>query len=267
MEESIKQVVTLPVESLRPGRYQPRKNFKQDALQELADSIRQHGLMQPIVVYPVGSSYEILAGERRWRAVQLAGLHEIPAIIREGLSDEAIQVLTLIENLQREDLNPVEEAQSMLRLKQEFALSVEEIAKTLGKARPTVSNALRLLELDSEILGWVENESLKEGHAKALLAAPKEHRRSLALECIQDKVTVRQVEAKAKQLRGSHEDVDVQLSRHIARLEEHVSQTVGQPTSIATKNKTGSKGVLSLKFSSHEELEGLLSRLGVSLDD
>jgi len=161
-------VSQLGIELIQRGRYQPRRHFDEEKLQELADSISAQGVVQPIVVRPVGNVYEIIAGERRWRAAQLAGLHEIPAVVRE-VDDQAAMAMALIENIQRDDLNPLEEAGALHRLLEEFGLTHQEIAQAVGKSRTTVTNLLRLLELEPEVKTWLDEGKMEMGHARAIL--------------------------------------------------------------------------------------------------
>ena len=209
----------LPVEFLQRGKYQPRRDFDQEALQELADSIKAQGVMQPIVVRQVGNQrYEIVAGERRWRACQLAGLADIPALIRD-ISDEAAIAMALIENIQRENLNPIEEAMALRRLQSEFSLSQQEVATAVGKSRSVVANLLRLLSLESEVLDQLQSGMLDTGHAKVLLALEGIQQTKAAKQVIDGRLSVRQTEALVKALLQTADSVaEVVVDPNIARL-------------------------------------------------
>lgn len=272
MTKTKQELRTIGVSELRRGRYQPRNSFDQAALEELADSIRESGILEPIVVYPSGDGYEILAGERRWRAAQIAGIHEVPCVVREELSDEQILVLSIIENLQREDLNPVEQARAMSQLQREFGLSVAEVGRRLGIPRSTASNALRLLTLDNEILGYIESGKLSEGHGKSLLAASPERRTELARVCVQRQLSIKALDTQIKgagkgEGKPTKNQANEESMRYITRLEDRVSRVVGQTTEILASNENGSKGRISLTYNSFEEMEGILEKLGVRLDE
>ncbi|HYD30665.1 MAG TPA: ParB/RepB/Spo0J family partition protein [Azospirillaceae bacterium] len=251
---------TLPIEFLRPGKYQPRRQFDEEALQGLVVSIREKGVLQPLLVRPEGlhrSTYEIIAGERRWRAAQLAGLHEVPAIIRDFSDREALEI-ALIENLQRQDLTPFEEAEGFRRLLDEFQHTQEELAKVVGKSRSHVANLLRLLALPAAVRLMVEKGDLTAGHARALLTA--DDPLALAKEVVKRGLNVRQTEAlvravadeKAKGGRKGAKDPNV------LALEQDLTTRIGLKVIINTQGKGGS---VNLHYQDLDQLDDLLRRL------
>lgn len=251
----------LPVEFLQRGKYQPRRDMDQVALEELAESIRNQGIMQPIVVRPIGEGrYEIIAGERRWRACQLAGLDKIPAVIRD-VPDETAIALALIENIQREDLNPMEEAFALKRLQDEFELTQKEVAEAVGKSRTAVTNILRLLNLSDDVKTMLEHGDLEMGHARCLLSLEPEKQRAIARAIVAKGLSVRQAEALSKKAQ-SNDDVTAMVeeeNRDIADLQEQLGQKVGVPVEIQ-HSKKGS-GKLVLKYNNLDELDGILAHL------
>ena len=249
----------LPVEFLQRGKYQPRRDFDQEALQELADSIKAQGVMQPIVVRQVGNQrYEIVAGERRWRACQLAGLAEIPALIRD-ISDEAAIAMALIENIQRENLNPVEEAMALRRLQSEFSLSQQEVATAVGKSRSVVANLLRLLSLESEVLDHLQAGRLDTGHAKVLLALEGMQQTKAAKQVIDGRLSVRQTEALVKALLQTSERVaEAVVDPNIARLSRELSEMLG--TQVSIDDKKG-RGKIVIQYPSLDVLDGILRKI------
>ncbi|MCW8125387.1 ParB/RepB/Spo0J family partition protein [Microbulbifer halophilus] len=257
----------LPIEFLQRGRYQPRRDFPQESLQELADSIRAQGIMQPIVVRPVGEHrYEIVAGERRWRAAQLAELDRVPSLVRE-VSDEAAIAMALIENIQREDLNPVEEASALKRLQDEFELTQAEVAEAVGKSRTAVTNLLRLLSLTGEVRTLLERGDLETGHAKALLGLAGDTQRAAARQVVERGLTVRQTETLVRRLHQQAENPAPARPKedpNIRRLSERLSEKVGVPVAIDHNDK--GVGRLVLRYSSLDELDGILAHLGYSED-
>lgn len=258
-EEGKKLPQTLPVEFLERGKYQPRREMNQDALQELADSIQQQGIMQPLVVREVGESrYEIVAGERRWRAAQLAGLHDVPVIVRE-LSDEATIAMALIENIQREDLNPMEQAIALDRLKREFDLTQEAVAKAVGKNRATVANLLRLMSLNEDVKQMLDSGSIELGHAKLFLPLEPGPQSAIAREVAQKELTVRQTEVLIKNYHQGVKTTPVKESPDVLRLQEELSERVGLPVKI--QQMSGGKGKFIVSYSSLDELDGLLSHI------
>ncbi|MDP5210697.1 ParB/RepB/Spo0J family partition protein [Microbulbifer sp. 2205BS26-8] len=256
----------LPIEFLQRGRYQPRRDFPQESLQELADSIRAQGIMQPIVVRATGAQrYEIIAGERRWRAAQLAGLEKVPALLRD-VSDEAAIAMALIENIQREDLNPVEEAAALKRLQDEFKLTQQQVADAVGKSRSAVTNLLRLLSLSEEVRTFLERGDLELGHAKALLGLSGATQRCAARQVVERSLTVRQAEALVRRLQQPQTPAPEKSppDANIRRLSERLAEKVGVPVSI-NHNDKGS-GRLVLRYTTLEELDGILAHLGYAED-
>lgn len=254
------KLAELPIEFMQRGKYQPRRDMRQDALQELADSIKAQGVMQPIVVRPMGEQrYEIIAGERRWRASQLAGLDKIPAVIRE-VSDEAAIAMALIENLQREDLNPIEEAFALKRLQDEFELTHQEVATAVGKSRAAVTNSLRLLNLNDEVRTLLEHGDLEMGHARCLLSLPGELQCQVARQIVARGLSVRQAEALARNaLQNNPEEASQPRDADIQQLEERLAEHVGVPVNIQHSAK--GKGKLILKYNNLDELDGILNHL------
>jgi ParB family transcriptional regulator, chromosome partitioning protein len=252
-------VVKLPVESIARDGTQPRKVFDETKLKELADSIRAQGIIQPILVRKEGDKYRIIAGERRWRASQLAGLHEVPAIVREASDHEAFE-MALVENLQRTDLNPVEEAEGYRRLVDDHALTQEEVSQKVGKDRSTVANALRLLALPDEVKTMLADGSLSPGHARALLGIPKVPELiDLAQKIAAQKLTVRETERLVKQRRGDSETAKAKEksesppSRHLV---EELQRLLGTKVRLQER---GGKGTLEIDFFSYEDLDRLLA--------
>ncbi|MGM0983201.1 MAG: ParB/RepB/Spo0J family partition protein [Pseudomonadota bacterium] len=251
----------LPLGQLSRGKYQPRRDIQPEALEELADSIRAQGVMQPIVVRPVGESrYEIIAGERRWRAAQLAELDVIPAVIRD-VTDEVALALALIENIQREDLNPVEEAMALKRLLDEFALTQQQVADAVGRSRAQVANLLRLLTLDPEVQTLLERGDLDMGHARALLALSGARQRKAAHEVVNKDLTVRDTEALVKRI-ASGEPAKPQReapSADVAGLETRLAEVLGAPVKI--QHGRGGKGRVTIRYASLDELDGILEHI------
>ncbi len=253
----------LPIDMIQRGKYQPRRDMQPEALEELAESIKVQGVMQPIVVRPIGpEKFEIIAGERRWRATQLAGLDTIPAIIRE-VSDEAAIAMALIENIQREDLNAMEEALSLSRLQQEFGLTQQQVADAVGKSRSTVTNLLRLISLRDDVQRMLEHGDLELGHAKALLGLPVEHQSQAASTVVSKGMSVRQTEALVRsllsQLDSPRAKKNVPLDPDIKSLQDQLSEKVGVPVTL--QHGANGKGKLVLKYSSLNELDGILSHI------
>ena len=249
----------LPVEFLQRGQYQPRRDFDQEALQELADSIRAQGVMQPIVVRQLGNQrYEIIAGERRWRACQLAGQADIPALVRD-ISDEAAIAMALIENIQRENLNPIEEAMALRRLQTEFSLSQQEVATAVGKSRSVVANLLRLLSLESEVLDHLQAGLLDTGHAKVLLALEGTQQIKAAKQVIDGQLSVRQTEALVKALLKTTDQVaQAVVDPNIARLSRELSEMLG--TQVSIDDKKG-RGKIVIQYPSLDVLDGILRKI------
>lgn len=254
------QLRHLPVDLIQRGQYQPRRDMHQEALEELAASIRSQGVMQPIVVRPVaGDRYEIIAGERRWRACQLAGLHDIPAVIRE-VSDEDTLAMALIENIQRENLNPMEEAMAMQRLMHEFELTQQALADVVGKNRATVANLLRLNSLTQEVKTMLEHGDLEMGHARALLALNDELQAETARQVVNKGLTVRQTEALVRQIQEPAEKKPVpKPDANIRSLEEMLGKRLGARVGIQHTEK--GKGKLIIQYNSLDELDGILGHI------
>ena len=249
----------LPVEFLQRGQYQPRRDFDQEALQELADSIRAQGVMQPIVVRQIGNQrYEIIAGEQRWRACQLAGQADIPALVRD-VSDEAAIAMALIENIQRENLNPIEEAMALRRLQTEFSLSQQDVATAVGKSRSVVANLLRLLSLESEVLDHLQAGLLDTGHAKVLLALEGTQQIKSAKQVIDGQLSVRQTEALVKALLKATDQVaQAVVDPNIARLSRELSEMLG--TQVSIDDKKG-RGKIVIQYPSLDVLDGILRKI------
>ena len=253
----------LPVEFLQRGKYQPRRDIDMDALSELASSISQQGVMQPIVVRKVAKDkYEIIAGERRWRATQKAGLATIPAIIRE-LTDEAAIAMALIENIQREDLNAIEESRALLRLQDEFGLTQQQVADAVGKSRSAVTNLMRLASLEEPVQTQLELGEIDLGHAKCLLALEGIQQISAGREIAANALSVRQTETLVKQMKNASlnkiQKVNVRVDADILRMQESLSERLGAEVSI--QHKTNGGGKLVFKYHCLDELEGILSRI------
>jgi ParB family chromosome partitioning protein len=252
----------LPIESIRPGRYQPRKQLKPISLQELADSIKAQGVIQPIVVRVLDNQhYELIAGERRWRASQLAGLQEIPAIIKE-LSDQAALAIALVENVQREDLNAIEQALALQRLIQEFTLTHQQVAETVGKSRATVTNLLRLLSLPCEVQTLLHDESLEMGHVRALLTLERDQQLQIARTIVDKKLSVRETEALVRRLQVIKSSPSGRPTKDpdILRLQTRLTERLG--SQVTLHHNTKGRGRLVIQYGSLEELEGVLIHLG-----
>jgi ParB family chromosome partitioning protein len=253
----------LPVDVIQRGRYQPRVDMHPESLQDLADSISEQGVVQPIVVRSIGNGrYEIIAGERRWRAAQQAGLHEIPAVIR-NVDDRAAIAIALIENIQRENLNPLEEARALKRLIDEFEMTHEQAAQAVGRSRVAVSNLLRLLDLEDAVKGMVERGELEMGHARALLALSGVRQVEAARQVIARGLTVRATErlVQESQRPDVHHRSSARASRDpdIQRLEARLSDRLG--ASVQIRHGTGGKGRLEIRYNSLDELDGILEHI------
>jgi ParB family chromosome partitioning protein len=252
---------TLPVDVIQRGKYQPRLDMHQESLQDLADSISAQGVVQPIVVRAIAAGrYEIIAGERRWRAAQLAGLHEIPAVVRE-VEDRAAIAIALIENIQRENLNPLEEARALERLIKEFELTHEQAAEAVGRSRAAVSNLLRLLDLEDSVKELVEKGALEMGHARALLALSGSKQREAARQVVSRGLTVRATEGLVKSLQrpATPKPAKAGKDANIQRLEADLSDTLG--ARVAVHQGRGGKGKLEISYNSLDELDGILAHI------
>jgi ParB family transcriptional regulator, chromosome partitioning protein len=251
----------LPIEFVKTGRFQPRKDFDPTKLQELADSISAQGVVQPIVVRAVEADrYEIIAGERRWRAAQIAGLHDIPVVVRD-VTDQAALAIALIENIQREDLNPLEEAEALRRLQEEFSLTHQQIADAVGKSRAAVTNLLRLNELNPEVKTLLLNGSLEMGHARAILAIAKAQQPEVARKVVAKKLSVRETESLVRRvLEESKQTSPQRLDPDIAGFAERVTEKLGAKVQIQHGSKGSGKLIIS--YDSLDHLEGVIERLG-----
>ena len=256
------QLLQLPVELLQRGKYQPRRDINAEALEDLANSIRSQGIMQPLVARQLADGqYEIIAGERRWRAAQQVGLDKVPVIVRE-VSDEAAIAMALIENIQREDLNAMEESLALQRLQQEFQLTQQQVADAVGKSRSAVTNLMRLTSLELEVQNLLERGDLELGHAKCLLALDGAMQVNAARTVAGTSMTVRQTEALVKKLQVGDTNAAVpeaQSSPDIKRLENDISEKIGVPVTIQHSAKGAGK--LIFKYSSVDELDGILDHL------
>jgi ParB family transcriptional regulator, chromosome partitioning protein len=261
------ELAKLPLDLLQRGKYQPRVDMRPETLQELADSIKAQGVVQPIVVRPVEGAgpsqhYEIIAGERRWRAAQIAGLTEIPAVIRR-IPDEAAIAVALIENIQRENLNPLEEARALERLINEFALSHQQAADAVGRSRAGVSNLLRLLELAPEVAERVEKRELEMGHARALLAlSNRKQQIETALIVVKKSLSVRETEALVRRLQQSPTSKVEEAANgdpNVNRLEQELADKLG--AKVAIQHSSGGKGKLVVSYNSLDELDGILAHI------
>lgn len=253
-------VQKLPIEFLQRGKYQPRKDIDPEKLKELSDSIAAQGIIQPIVVRKISAEkYEIVAGERRWRAAQLAELAEVPVIIMD-IDDRSVMAVALIENIQREDLNALEEAEALHRLLDEFELTHQQIAESIGKSRTTVTNLLRLLDLAGEVKNMLSRGQLEMGHARALLGLEEAKQIDIANKAIKQNLTVRAVE---KLVRESHEEKPAAIAKKIdpdtLRLQRDLSERTGAKVEIS--HQSGGKGKLIFSYTSLEELDGIIKRI------
>jgi len=257
-DEELKYV---PVDLIQRGKYQPRRDMHPEALEELAESIKAQGVMQPIVIRPISADkYEIIAGERRWRATQIAGLDKIPAVVRD-VPDEAAIAMALIENIQREDLNPIEEAVALKRLQDEFELTHQEVADAVGKSRTAVTNLLRLMSLDGEVKKLLEHGDIEMGHARAVLSLEPLPQRDVAQQVVGKSLSVRQTEALVRRLLEDKKQIKPQTVTNpdLQKLEEGLSEKVGVPVMIQHTAK--GKGKLVLKYNNLDELDGILAHM------
>ena len=248
----------LPLERLQRGRYQPRTHMAPEALNELAESIRAQGVVQPILVRPLKGGFEIIAGERRWRAAQIAGLSEVPVIVRD-IPDQAAMAVALIENIQREGLSPIEEAAGLKRLQDEFHLTHQEIATHIGRSRTAVTNLLRLLALEGEVRELLEKGQLEMGHARALLALPRAAQLALARAIVAGGLTVRETERRVQQHGRAPQSKPAAVAPDVAALEQRLSEALGARVRIQAKR--AGAGRITIDYHSMDELEGLLGRI------
>ena len=263
-EEGKEPVSMVRITQVEPNREQPRKNFDEDALQELADSIKQFGLLQPILVQDRKTYYEIIAGERRWRAAKMAGLKEVPVIIRSYTEQEIVEI-SLIENIQRENLNPIEEAQAYKRLLTEFHLKQDEVAERVSKSRTAVTNSMRLLKLCDEVQQMIIDEMLSTGHARALISIEDpEQQYTIAQKIFDEKLSVRDVEKLVKNLnkpeKPKKEDPDdTGLEIIYQDVAEKLKQSLGTKVEIASKGKGAGK--IEIEFYNHDDLDRIVDLL------
>jgi len=266
--EAGERVRRAPLSRIRPCSFQPRKNFSEETLRELADSIREQGIVQPLIVRENGGSYELIAGERRWRAAQLLGLHEVPVIVRVA-DDRAVLELALIENLQRENLNPIEEAQGYSQLIDQFQLKQDEVAAKVGKSRAVVANALRLLRLSAAIQEAIRDGLLSVGHAKVILGLAGERQQKIAADRIlKDGLNVRQTETLVARLQspaapGAAAKAPLMHDANVADLENRLRERFG--TKVRLKYSSG-KGSMEVAFFSDDDLERILQIVGVQVE-
>lgn len=251
------------VDQIRRGSYQPRRLFDPELLQELADSIKAEGVIQPIIVRPFADGFELVAGERRWRASQLAGLSEIPAIVRQ-MEDQSVASVALIENIQRKDLNPLEEATAFERLCDEFGMTHKAVADSVGRSRTSVTNLLRLLELHDEVKVLVDKGELEMGHARAILGAPTEQQFDIAKQVIKRGLTVRAVEKLIRELNNDALNLtplgkDKVVDPDIERLSQKLGETLG--ASVKIQHRHSGAGKLEITYSSVAELQGILAHI------
>lgn len=264
-EEKIEAPDTfVDINSVEPNREQPRKNFDEDALQELSESIKQFGLLQPILVQDRKTYYEIIAGERRWRASKMAGLKKVPVIIR-NYSEQEIVEISLIENIQREDLNPIEEAQAYKRLLTEFNLKQDEVAERVSKSRTAVTNSMRLLKLCDEVQQMIISEMISTGHARAIISIedPAEQY-ALAQKIFDEKMSVRDVEKYIKSMNKpekTKKKKNESLAAIYEQTEEKLKQNIGTKVSIASKNDESGSGKIEIEFYSHDDFERIVEKL------
>lgn len=253
----------LPVDLIQQGQFQPRMVFNEEALQDLANSIKAQGVVQPILVRPngTGDKYEIIAGERRWRAAQMAGLHEIPVVLRQ-IDDQTAMCMALIENIQREDLNPLEQAQGLARLLDEFGMTHEGIADAVGRSRSTISNMLRLLDLNATVKEMLGAGKLEMGHARAILGLPEKDQVEAAAKVVRQSLSVRATETLVRQALSGTKKTRKKAGKKdpdTIRLETELSDRLGAAVNI--KHSSKGKGVLQISYNSLDELDGILKHI------
>lgn len=255
-------ITSLPVDVIGRGRFQPRRNFDEDRLRELADSITVQGMVQPIVVRPVGKKkYEIIAGERRWRAAQLAGLAEVPVVVKD-VDDQSAMAMALIENIQRDDLNPLEEATALHRLLNEFELTHQQVAQAVGKSRTTVTNLIRLLDLNADVKQMLDDGRLEMGHARALLALEGNLQTEAATQVAAKGLSVRETEALVRRLnqpKAAEPPKQEEPDPDVRRLLSDLTDRLG--AKVALQQGTGGKGRLVISYNTLDELEGILDHI------
>ncbi len=257
----------MPIEWLQSCRFQPRRNFDATALQELADSLKAQGMIQPISARRLERDrYEIIAGERRWRAAQMLGWREVPVVVHEA-SDEVVMAMALIENIQREDLSPLEEAEALGRLLDEFGMTHQQVAEAVGRSRAAVTNLLRLRELEPAVKRLLEERALEMGHARALLGLQGPEQVKVAEQVVERGLNVRQTEqlVRSRQTQEKKTDRDKPRDRDVERLERLLGEHLG--TRVALNHNARGKGRMVVDFHSLDELEGILEKLGIPLDE
>ena len=261
-EEQIKSEIMVPILKVEPNPDQPRRQFDEDSLQELADSIKQYGILQPLIVKKHEKIYEIIAGERRWRAAKLAGLKEVPVLIRDYAENEIVEI-ALIENIQREDLNPIEEALAYKRLMEEFSLKQDQVAAKVSKSRVAITNSLRLLKLDQRVQNLLSEEMITTGHARALLAIDDpDQQYETAMKVFDEKLSVREIEKLVKQMSKKKKETpkeEDKIQEYLfANIEESLKQALGSKVNIKNRNN---KGKIEIEYYSKEELDRLVDML------
>ena len=260
------RLTTLPVDLMQRGRYQPRDEMEPSALEDLASSIRAQGVVQPIVVRAIDDQrYEIIAGERRWRAAQMAGLHEVPVVIRD-VSDQVALAMALIENIQRENLNPMEESRALRRLIDEFGLTHQQTAEAVGRSRTAVTNLLRLGELHEEVRGMVSHRQLEMGHARALLALDLEAQPAVARKIVSRGFSVREAEQLVRREKAAEQarsegkqEIRREVDTDILQLQDDLAQRLG--AGVRFQHQASGKGRLIIEYSDLDQLEGILGRI------
>ncbi len=262
-EEAGDELRNLPLDVIRPGRFQPRSVFDEDKMAELADSIRSQGVVQPVVVRPIGDGeFELIAGERRWRAAQIAGIDHIPAVLRD-VPDEVSVAMALIENIQREDLNPLEEATALRRLIDDFSMTHQEAADAVGRSRAAVSNLLRLLELMQEVKDMIDMRLIEMGHARALLSLDDHLQVQAAREVVNKRLSVRETENLVRRLQQSdRKKGSRRLDPDLLRLQNRLGEALGARVRI--QHQASGKGKLVISYNNSDEFEGILDRLDLS---
>lgn len=258
--ENVSRETLIHINDIEPNKLQPRKKFDEDSLQELADSIKQFGVIQPLILQKNGRLYEIIAGERRWRAARIAGLKEVPAIIKDYTPQEIVEI-ALIENIQREDLNPIEEAQTYQRLIHEFQLKQDEVAERVSKSRVAVTNSMRLLKLDDRVQQMIIDDMIASGHARALIPIENgEKQYHTACKIFDEKLSVRETEKLVKHILNERSDKDIAVTQEddfiFRNLEDKIRSIVGTKVSIHKKNNN--KGSIQIEYYSSEELERIV---------
>ena len=259
--ENVSGQIMMKINEVEPNREQPRKNFEEDALLELADSIKQFGVLQPLIVQKKKDYYEIIAGERRWRAAKLAGVKEIPVIIKEYTDQEIVEI-SLIENIQRENLNPIEEAMAFKKLLTEFHLKQDEVAERVSKSRTAVTNSMRLLKLSDKVQQMIVDDMISTGHARALLAIDPEQQYILANKIFDEKLSVRETEKLVKDIKNPKKEKpkkEIQNSFVYENLEERMKSVIG--TKVHVNHKPNGKGKIEIEYYSDSELERIFELL------